>query len=79
MYTIAQLADPEVRGRVDREREESTPTPVWHLSRCAGIPEKDMLYHLGRLGAEAFRWGEGRSWHVSKADARKLMGLDGDL
>lgn len=75
MYSLQQLGDSEVRDRIEQDRREGTPTAVWHLAKSAGVDEKDMLYHLGGLGIEVFRWGSDMSRHVSKADTRKLFGL----
>jgi hypothetical protein len=75
MYTPAQMADPVIAARIDADRRESTPTPVWHLAKSANVDEKDMLYHLGNLGIDVFRYGGDMARHITKADARKLMGL----
>jgi hypothetical protein len=79
MYTTRELADPVVRQRVEDDRRESTPTPVWHLAKSANVDEKAMMHHLGTLGIETFRWGAEMLWHVGKADVRKLMGIEGQL
>lgn len=79
MYRFDQLADPAIRERITQERREGTPTPVWHLAKSANVDEKDMLHHLGTLGIEVFRWGADMARHITKADVRKLMGLEGEL
>lgn len=77
MYTPKQMSDPVIAQRISDERRESTPTPVWHLAKSAGVDEKELLHHLGLIGIRAFRWGPEVLWHVDKADVRKLIGLDG--
>jgi hypothetical protein len=77
MYSIQQSMDPVIGKRIEQDRRESTPTPVWHLAKSANIDEKSMLYHLGKAGIEAHRWGADMLWHVSKADVRKLLGIEG--
>jgi len=41
------------------------------------IAEKDMLHHLGTLGIGVFRYGTDQERHITKADARKLIGIEG--
>lgn len=69
------MMDPVVSQRIDDDRRESTPTPVWHLAKSANVDEKEMMHHLGGIGVKPFRWGVDMLWHVNKADVRKLMGL----
>jgi hypothetical protein len=76
MYTPLQMADPVIAARMAKDRRESTPTAVWHLAKSAGIDEKDMLHHLGKLGIDVYRWGADLALHIKKRDARKLMGID---
>jgi hypothetical protein len=76
MYTLNQSGDPVIASRIEADRRESTPTPVWHLAKSANADEKDMLYHLGNLGIDVFRWGPDQVRHIRKSDARKLMGLE---
>lgn len=77
MYSPLQSVDPVVGQRIDNERRESTPTPVWHLAKSANVDEKEMLHHLGIVGIQAFRWGRDMLWHVKKSDVRVLVGLEG--
>jgi hypothetical protein len=53
MYTAQQMSDPIVSQRIDDDRRESTPTPVWQLAKSANVDEKTMMHHLGRLNIEA--------------------------
>ncbi len=78
MYTARQSVDPVVAQRINDDRREQTPTPVWHLAKAANIDEKAMMHHLGKLGIEPFRWERDLIWHVSKPDVRRLMGLSVD-
>jgi hypothetical protein len=77
MYSPRQLADPVIRARLDADRRETMPTPLWHLAKSANIAEKDMLHHLGTLGISVFCYGADQERHITKADARKLIGIEG--
>jgi hypothetical protein len=79
MYTLRQMADPVIAARIAADRREGTPTPVWHLAKSANVDEKTMVHHLGKLGIDVYRWGSDMALHIKKADARKLMGIEGEL
>lgn len=65
-----------IQQSIDRIRErEHEPTFVWQLARCTNIGEKTLIYTLGKLGVEVRFDGEVKAW-ITKADARKLMGLE---
>lgn len=78
MYTPEQALDPVVGARIDADRREETPTPVWHLAKSANVDEKAMMHHLGSIGIKPFRWGNEMLWHVDKPSVRELMGIEGE-
>jgi hypothetical protein len=59
------------------QRTEDEPTPLWHLAKCASVSEKSLYAHLYRREFTIlFRDGLA---YISKVDARKLMGIEGEL
>ncbi|AWT53851.1 hypothetical protein [Mycolicibacterium smegmatis] len=65
-----------IQQSIDRTRErELEPTYTWQLARCTNIAEKSLIYSLAQLGVEV-RFDDHSRGYITKADARKLMGLE---
>ena len=70
------MMDPVIQERIAKDRRDNVPTPVWHLAKSAGVDEKAMMHHLGKLGIPVYSSEANPTLVILKADARKLMGIE---
>lgn len=79
MYSIAQSLE---LAAAEYEEKESEPAYVWHLARSANL-HRNYLIDIVKERGYKIMWEPRRGGpdvaYISKADARKLMGLDGDV